>query len=119
MELALDLKPVSLIGFGDGAEGASFTGVNPATGQALEPKFFSAKAEDLERAAALAHSAFPVYSALSGKEKGAFLRRIASAIEAAGKAIIERANLETGLPEPRLQGEMARTCNQLRFFAGV
>ena len=51
MQLATELKPVSLIGFGDGAEGAAFTGINPATGSALEPKFFSATADDLERAA--------------------------------------------------------------------
>ena len=44
MELALELKPVSLIGFRDGTQGASFTGVNPATGAALEPTFFSASA---------------------------------------------------------------------------
>jgi alpha-ketoglutaric semialdehyde dehydrogenase len=119
VELALELKPVSLIGFGDGTEGASFTGMNPATGQPLEPKFFSAGAEDLDRAAALAQSAFPVYSHLSGKDKGAFLRRIAAAIEAGARAIIQRAHLETALPEARLQGELARTCNQLRLFAEV
>jgi alpha-ketoglutaric semialdehyde dehydrogenase len=120
VELALELKPVSLIGFGDGTQGASFTGMNPATGQPLEPKFFSAGPEDLERAAALAQSAFPIYSNLSGKDKGAFLRRIAAAIEAAAPAIIQRAHLETALPEaPRLQGELARTCNQLRHFAEV
>jgi 2,5-dioxopentanoate dehydrogenase len=117
MELALELKPVSLIGFGDGAEAAAFTGMNPATGSPLEPTFFAASAEDLERAAALAQSAFPVYGQLSGKKKGAFLRHIAATIEAAGAAIIKRANLETALPEARLQGELARTCNQLRFFA--
>ena len=104
MELALELKPVSLIGFGDGAEGASFTGVNPATGAPLEPKFFSATAEDLERAAALAQSAFPIYSNLSGKEKGAFLRSIAASIEAAAPAIIQRAHLETALPEAESDG---------------
>jgi alpha-ketoglutaric semialdehyde dehydrogenase len=119
MELALELKPVSLIGFGDGAEGSSFTGVNPATGAPLEPKFFSASAEDLERAAALAQSAFPIYSNLSGKEKGAFLRSIAASIEAAAPAIIQRAHLETALPEARLTGEVGRTCGQLRFFAQV
>jgi 2,5-dioxopentanoate dehydrogenase len=119
MELALDLKSVSLIGFADGAEGASFTAMNPATGAPLEPKFFSATAEDLDRAASLAQSAFPIYSNLSGKDKGAFLRRIASAIEAAAPAIIQRANLETALPDARLQGELARTCNQLRLFADV
>jgi 2,5-dioxopentanoate dehydrogenase len=117
MELALELKPVSLVGFGDGAEGTSFTGVNPATGSALEPKFFSATAEDLERAATLAQSAFPIYSNLSGKEKGAFLRTIAASIEAVAPAIIQRAHLETAIPEARLTGEMGRTCGQLRFFA--
>ena len=117
MEFALELKPVSLIGFGDGAEAAAFTAINPATGSPLEPKFFVASAEDLERAAALAQSAFPVYGNLSGKKKGAFLRQIAAAIEAAAPAIIKRANLETALPEARLTGEVARTCGQLRFFA--
>jgi 2,5-dioxopentanoate dehydrogenase len=119
MELALELKPVSLIGFGDGGEAAAFTAMNPATGSALEPKFFAATKDDLERAATLAHAAFPVYSNLSGKKKGDFLRHIAAAIEAAAPAIIKRANLETALPEARLQGETARTCNQLRHFAGV
>ena len=119
MELALELKQVSLIGFGNGTEGASFTGMNPATGQPLEPKFFSARPEDLQRAAALARRAFPTYSNLSGKDKGAFLRRIAAAIEASAPAIIQRAHLETALPEARLQSELARTCNQLRLFAEV
>jgi 2,5-dioxopentanoate dehydrogenase len=119
MELALELNPVSLIGFGDGSRAAAFTGMNPATGSPLEPEFFSASAEDLERAAALAQTAFPIYSKLSGKDKGAFLRRIAAAIEAAAPAIIQRANLETALHEGALQGEVGRTCNQLRLFAEV
>ena len=37
MELALELNPLSLIGFADGAEGVAFTGMNPATGAPLEP----------------------------------------------------------------------------------
>src|SRR5271170_7547029 len=119
MELALELKPVSLIGFGDGTEAAAFTAMNPATGLPLEPEFFAASAEDLERAAALAQSAFPIYSKLSGKKKGAFLRQIAAAIEASAPAIVKRANLETALPEARLAGEVARTCGQLRLFAEV
>jgi alpha-ketoglutaric semialdehyde dehydrogenase len=119
MELATELKPVSLIGFGDGAETTAFTGFNPATGDPLEPKFFAASSDDLERAAALAHTAFPVYSKLSGKAKGAFLRQIAASIEAAAPAIVQRAQLETALPEGRLQGEVGRTCNQLRLFAEV
>ncbi|HVV72239.1 MAG TPA: aldehyde dehydrogenase (NADP(+)), partial [Verrucomicrobiae bacterium] len=48
-----------------------------------------------------------------------FLRRIASAFEAKAPEIIERANQETALPTPRLQGEAARTCGQLRLFASL
>src|SRR5579859_2645884 len=109
MELAPELKPVSLIGFGDGTQGAPFTGMNPATGMPLEPRFFSATAEDLQRAAVLAQSAFPIYSNLSGKRKGAFLRSIAASVEAAAATIIQRAHLETALPQARLAGELERT----------
>ncbi len=115
----MELNPVSLIGFENGAKAAAFTGMNPATGLSLEPTFFSASTNDLERAAVLAQAAFPIYSNLSGKEKGAFLRRIAAAIEAAAPAIVSRAQLETALPEARLQGEVGRTCGQLRIFAEV
>jgi NADP-dependent aldehyde dehydrogenase len=93
--------------------------MNPATGLPLEPTFYSASADDLERAASLAQAAFPIYSKLSGKEKGKFLRGIAAAIEAAAPAIVERAQSETALPQPRLQGEVGRTCGQLRIFAEV
>jgi 2,5-dioxopentanoate dehydrogenase len=120
MELAMALKAVSLIGFGNGVgNGAGFAAMNPATGLPLEPQFFSASAEDLDRAASLAESAFPIYSNVSGKDKGIFLRHIAAAIESVSLEIVNRANLETGLSEDRLQGEIARTCNQLRLFAEV
>ena len=116
----MGLKTVSLIGFGDGVGRAvSFAGMNPVTGLPLEPQFFSASAEDLDWAASLAESAFPVYSNLSGKDKGAFLRHIAAAIESEATQIVQRANLETALPRARLQSEIARTCNQLRLFAEV
>ncbi|MGH9599829.1 MAG: aldehyde dehydrogenase (NADP(+)), partial [Terracidiphilus sp.] len=54
---------------------------------------------------------------LSGREKGRFLRHIAAGIESLGTELIERAQRETALPEKRLQGEAARTVNQLRLFA--
>jgi alpha-ketoglutaric semialdehyde dehydrogenase len=44
---------------------------------------------------------------------------IAAKIEGAVDAIVERAEQETALPKPRLQGETARTCGQLRLFAQV
>ncbi|MBS1853199.1 MAG: aldehyde dehydrogenase (NADP(+)) [Acidobacteria bacterium] len=108
----------SLIGFREGAgTAAGFHGVNPATGQKLEPPFVSATSEEVELAARLAGEAFPVFSRLAGREKAKFLRTIAAKIEAIAEPLIERAEQETALPKARLQGETARTCGQLRLFA--
>jgi len=48
-----------------------------------------------------------------------FLSRIASGLEAVDSQLVERVMLETALPEPRVRGELARTCFQLRFFAQI
>lgn len=98
---------------------ATFQAVNPATGQTMEPLFYSATEQQIRAAVELASAAFSLYAGISGKERGAFLRRIGSELTALGAEIVERANLETGLPVPRLQGELARTTNQLALFAEV
>jgi NADP-dependent aldehyde dehydrogenase len=99
--------------------GEGFYGINPATGEQLQPAFFSASAEDVDTAARLADAAFSSYSKLSNSRRAAFLRSIADALLKASREIIERAHLETALPVPRLEGELARTANQLRLFAEV
>ena len=67
----------------------------------------------------LAAEAFEVYRAIPGRERGALLRKIAERIESIAGDIVERARQETALPPTRLQGEVARTCGQLRLFAQV
>jgi|HubBroStandDraft_1064217.scaffolds.fasta_scaffold06115_5 alpha-ketoglutaric semialdehyde dehydrogenase len=112
----------SLIGFREGAdagEGVSAYATNPATGERLQPEFISATAEEVDLAVRLAAEAFEVYQRVSGRDRGAFLRAIASKIESIAGHVIERAALETALPQARLQGETARTCAQLRLFAQV
>src|SRR2546423_6055958 len=110
----------SLVGFQDASGAAgSFRAISPQTNTPLEPSFVSATPEEVERAAQLAHDAFSPYGQLSGKEKSAFLRSIASNIESISDSLIARTHLETSLPVPRLQGELARTCGQLRLFASV
>lgn len=99
--------------------GHDFNAVNPATDEALPPVYHSATAADVERAAQLAAEAVPIYGRLPGKQKGAFLRLIADGLEAIADDLVVRAHLETGLPENRLRGELARTANQLRLFAQV
>ena len=74
----LGLGGLSLVG--DGVVAGSpkaFRAVNPATGAELETEFFSASAHQIELAATVAEAAFPIYAAISGKERAAFLRRIA------------------------------------------
>ena len=101
-----------------GSDG-TFTGIDPATDARLEPAYSSASLDDLERAAGLAEEAFAVYSRTSGRERARFLRHVAEGLEAIAAEVVERAGKETGLPEARLKGELARTVNQLRLFAGV
>jgi len=97
--------------------GAEFAASNPATGTRLDPVFHSASIDDVGVAANLAEEAFASYGKLPGREKGRFLRHIAGGIEAIAAELVERAHRETALPEKRLQGELARTANQLRLFA--
>ncbi len=99
--------------------GKTVSAINPATGAALEPGYFWATADDVERAVQLAANAFQEYGRWPAKRRAAFLRRIAELIEANATAIQERANQETALPLARLQGETARTCGQLRLFASL
>jgi len=96
-----------------------FYGSNPATAEVLEPAFHSAGSQDVDQVAQLAATAFSTYGNLSGAAKGEFLRSIAAGIEERGTEIVTRAGLESGLPEARLRGELGRTTNQLRLFAGV
>jgi len=89
----------------------------PGTGTQLEPAYRGASPAEVARATALAATAFPIYSHLTGKVRAGFLRSIATEIEAVVEDIVARGQLETALPEPRLRGETARTLGQLRMFA--
>jgi alpha-ketoglutaric semialdehyde dehydrogenase len=114
------LLGTSFIGFSraTGTEACGHS-VQPGTGTLLEPVYRSATPEEVDHAMALAQAAFPVYSSLSGKARAEFLRAIAEEIESTVEDIVERGPLETGLPEPRLRGETARTTGQLRMFANL
>lgn len=99
--------------------GGSFSGVDPASGVQLDPVYSSASLEDLELAASLAEEAFAVYSRTPARARARFLRHVAQGLEGIAAEVVERANKETGLPEARLKGELARTVNQFRVFAQV
>ncbi len=110
----------SLIGFREGTgSGDPLYAHDPTTGQQLQPAFIPATAEEVDRAVQLAADAFKTYSRTTGRERAAVLRTMAAKIESITSEIVDRAVQETALPAARLQGETARTCNQLRLFAQV
>lgn len=110
----------SLIGFGSsGPGGKEFKAFDPARETFIEPSFPSATIEDVERAVQLAAAAASVWARLSGAERNKFLRAVADKIEAKTADLVARATQETGLPEARLGGEVARTCGQLRLYGAA
>ena len=116
----MELIGRSIIGYRRGTQqGEPIHAYNPSTGEKMTPAYFPATASEVDEAARLAGRAFEKYSALPGRSKAAFLRKIAEKIEALGDVLTDRATSETGLPAARIKMETGRTCNQLRLFADL
>ena len=97
----------------------TFKAYDPVAAVSISPDFHEATTVEVDDAASLAETAFLEYRKKSGKERAAFLRKIAEEIEALGDALIDRCREETGLPEARLKSERGRTTGQLNMFADL
>lgn len=116
----MNLDGLSLIGAARGAAGSkTFVAVNASDGSALAGEFHSASTAEVAQAARLAEQAFVDYSRRPASERGALLRAISARLEANAAVITARAGLESALPPARLDGELARTCFQLRLYAAA
>ena len=116
----MPLHGKNIIGGSLVAAGAkTFQAIDPATGDKLEPGFYDATQEELEKALQLADRAFCARQSTDSAQTAAFLERTADEIEALGDELIERCGQETALPSGRLKMERARTTGQLRLFARV
>jgi NADP-dependent aldehyde dehydrogenase len=102
--------------FGDAG---SFRAVDPSDGTALDPAYQFGASQLIGRAAELAQAAFEPFRAAPVEQRARLLELAADEIDAVGAAAAERAHAETGLPLPRLTGEVARTTGQLRLFAAA
>ena len=114
-----ELLGKSIIGFQQGVGEGTIFGINPVTGESLQPGYAAASEDELERAAELATGAFATFGKSSGADRAAFLRKIADNIEGIVDDLAALAPQETGLPEGRIRMETGRTCGQLRLFASV
>jgi NADP-dependent aldehyde dehydrogenase len=96
-----------------------FQAIEPTTGASLPEEFSTATPAEIDQACRRAADAFEVLRATPATARAALLRGIAAGLEAGAPEIIDRAHRESALPLARLQGEMGRTCGQLRLFASV
>jgi NADP-dependent aldehyde dehydrogenase len=99
--------------------GQQIHGIDPRSGDTLEPAYSYGDQTDVQAACAAAASAFGDYRATSDETRAQFLEAIATNIESIKDAVIARAVAESGLPEARITGEVGRTTGQLRLFAAV
>ncbi|MFC8986711.1 aldehyde dehydrogenase (NADP(+)) [Streptomyces sp. NPDC014603] len=91
--------------------------VDPRTGKQREQVAVEATPQEVD---ATVRAADEARGALADRTvRAAFLRAAAEELEAARDALVETADAETALGPVRLTGELARTCYQLRAFAGI
>lgn len=104
-------------GRGVRGSGTPFAALAAASGAPLTPGFTGVGPDQVALACELAGAAFDSYRATSDEARAAFLEAIADEIVALGDSLVERAMLETGLPQARIVGERGRTVGQLQLFA--
>ncbi|MBT0772771.1 aldehyde dehydrogenase (NADP(+)) [Kineosporia sp. J2-2] len=100
-------------------DSGTFTARDPRTGEELKPVYGLGGPPEVARAAALAWTAFDEYRHTDGERRAAFLDRIAANLEDVSEQLVARVVAETGIAQPRVRGELARTVNQLRLFGRV
>ncbi len=91
--------------------------LNPRTGQAFGPEFADTSAAESQTILAQAKIGFEAWSAAAITERAETLNAIADALDLNSDALVEIADLETGLGVQRLTGEVGRTSFQIREFA--
>lgn len=93
--------------------------VEALTSTNLPEAFSVATTAEINLAVEKAHGSRRVYRNITGYKRAAFLREIATGIEALGDTLVARVMQETAYPQARVIVERTRTCNQLRMFAEI
>lgn len=104
----------------DGAwvEGPVFENRNPANNAEIVSLHVAGTPADIGRAAAAAEAALPAWSAMSGPARGALLFKVADLLEARFDEISAEMTREEGKTLPEAKGEVRRSINIFRYFAG-
>ena len=94
-----------------------FQAVNPTDGVAFGAEYPENSHSEVLDSIKSAASTKSLFASLPLAKRAQLLEEIASEIEKVRPDLVNIANLETGLPAPRINGEISRTTVQLQLFA--
>jgi NADP-dependent aldehyde dehydrogenase len=93
--------------------------IDPRSGRTVEAVAPETTTEEVAALCQAALAAAPALDALGREGRAALLRALADALEARRQDVVAVADRESALGTTRLNGELTRTCYQLRLFAEV
>ena len=98
--------------------GQTFENRNPANTSDLVALFSKGTAQDIANAADAAATALPVWSATAGPARGNILYKAADLLDRRFESIAAEMTREEGKTLPEAKGEVRRSINIFRYFAG-
>jgi alpha-ketoglutaric semialdehyde dehydrogenase len=108
-----------IIGYANQSGAGSFKNVAIADNNSASYVFEEGTGENVDAAAKKATEAFKIYKLIPTTARVKFLETIASEINSIREVLVATAQQETHLPQPRLNGEIDRTINQINLFVNL
>ena len=99
-------------------EGPAFENRNPANTDEVVGLFVDGTPADIARAAEAAAAALPAWASMTGPARGALLFKVADLLEKRFDEISADMTREEGKTLPEAKGEVRRSINIFRYFAG-
>jgi aldehyde dehydrogenase (NAD+) len=96
----------------------TFENRNPANTEEVVGVFTAGDPGEVEAAAGAASAAFPAWSQLAGPARGNYLYKVADLLDQRFEQISEDMTREEGKTLPESKGEVRRSINIFRYFAG-
>jgi acyl-CoA reductase-like NAD-dependent aldehyde dehydrogenase len=103
---------------GEWVEGPVFENRNPANRGEVVGLFVNGTPADVARAAEAAQAALPGWASMTGPARGALLYKVADLLEKRFEQISAEMTREEGKTLPEARGEVRRSINIFRYFAG-
>jgi len=103
---------------GGWAGGETFENRNPADTDEVVGLFVRGKPSDIEASAQAADAALPAWSALPAPSRGNLLFKVAEILEKRFEQLAAEMTREEGKTLPEAKGEVRRSINIFRYFAG-